>query len=208
MALAQCLPRTNDCRRGLLRRQIFNDGPTILRALLNLLDQYLHGFSLTGRKASRRDYDSFGEVQRVSSGSLALRHCGSNALSMDFQMGNARQSGANQAVLQELAPIHLPKRFLLKSPALRGTLKAGGFSRHGIVALPVPTDEQFRLFLEAFQTHAHTSSFVSVGGHCPCGKVYADTPLAHFSCYIIPLFPVCWKSHHPLCSSRRLKDEG
>ena len=47
---------------------------------------------------------------------------------------------------------------------------------HGIVALPVPTDEQFRLFLEILQTHAHTSSFISVGGHSPFGKCMPTRP--------------------------------
>src|ERR1700761_710399 len=44
------------------------------------------------------------------------------------------------------------------------TRKLADSAAHGIIALPVPTDEQFRLFLEVFETHAHTSSFVSAGG--------------------------------------------
>jgi hypothetical protein len=37
------------------------------------------------------------------------------------------------------------------------------------------------LFFEVFETHAHTSSLVSAGGHCPFGKMYAEASLARLS---------------------------
>jgi hypothetical protein len=45
----------------------------------------------------------------------------------------------------------------------------------------VPTNQELGLFLEVFETHAHTSSLVSAGGHCPFGKMYAEASLARLS---------------------------